>query len=166
LLQLRASIQWLVADVAERLDALELTSEQLFLPVESLIDQRMDPSARERVVLTVVEQRMNTLYSDLAQQAAAADPTLDRHVKALHAQAINKLDALSKKMIRAERRKMSEVRMQIESLQRKAFPGNGLQERWENGGLYISQYGMCYLDQLYTAIRPFGRDFTWLIETH
>lgn len=166
LLQLRASIQWLGADVAERLNALKFTPEHLFRSVESLLDQRMDPSVRQRVDLADVELRMNAMYSELAQQAAAADPTLDRHVKALHAQAVNKLDTLTKKMIRAERRKMSEVRTQIESVQRTVFPGGGLQERRENGGLFISQYGMDYIDQLYKAIRPFGRDFTWLIEAH
>ena len=58
---------------------------------------------------------------------------------------------------------MSDQRSQIEIMQRDAFPGQVLQERWENVGYYYSLYGEKYLDWLYAAMEPFNRSFTWII---
>lgn len=164
LLQLRASVQWLDAKSQERLDALQLKPQDLFLPVDRILDDKLDVAARERVDLSGTRQELNDLYARIRQQAVSSDPTLDRHVQSLHTRASRRLEELEAKMRRAERRKLSTQRMQIETLQRVLFPGGGLQERRENIGYYYALYGHSYLDKLYRAIPVWDAAFTWLRE--
>jgi bacillithiol biosynthesis cysteine-adding enzyme BshC len=164
LLQLRASVQWMDSGSSTRMRALGVTYPDLFLPVEKILDEGID--AKTRSLLDLSEQRsiLERAYSEVSQQATGIDPTLVAHVESLRVRALKKIDDLERKMIRAARRKMSDRRTQIETLQRRIFPGNGLQERWENVGYYYAQYGTAYFDLLYNRMNPFGAEFIWLSE--
>ncbi len=163
LLELRASLQWMDARSAEKLQALDLKPVDLFSPVEALLRRRMSDRTLAQLDLSDRLKNISAEYDLLSRQALSTDPTLGPHVESLRTRALNKIEALSKKMERAARRKMSDQRSQIEIMQRDAFPGKVLQERWENVGYYYSLYGEKYLDWLYAAMEPFNRSFTWII---
>ncbi len=164
LLQLRASVQWIDAKSQDRLMALRLTPQDLFLPVDRILDDKLDLAAKQRVELSSMLDELDQLYERIRQQAVSSDPTLDRHVQALHTRASRRIEELQTKMKRAERRKLSTQRTQIETLQRVLFPGGGLQERRENIGYYFALYGRAYLDNLYHAMPVWDSTFVWLRE--
>ncbi len=164
LLELRASLQWMDVRSAERLQALDLKPVDLFCSVDALLRRRMSDPTRAQLDLSDRLKNISAEYDLLSRQAVSADPTLGAHVDSLRTRALKKIEALAQKMDRAARRKMSDQQHQIETLQRDAFPGKVLQERWENAGYYYARYGENYLDWLYAAIEPFDRSFTWLIE--
>ena len=165
LLELRVSMQWMDARMAEKLKGLAMKPVDLFASVDGLLRTRMSVDTQETLDLSERIKDLSAAYDRIADQAGSIDPTLVAHVDALRTQALKKIRALGEKMDRAERRKMNVVRHQIETLQRAAFPGNVLQERWDNVGYYYSLYGKRYFDQLYEYIDPFDRSFTWLIES-
>ena len=164
LLQLRASFQFMDRRSAERVNELGLKPEDLFQSADKLLEQKIDPAVREFLELGKQINALSSAYDSIQQQAQAIDPTLGPHVESLRIRSIDKIKTLEKKMLRAERRKMADQRTQIETLQRTLFPGNGLQERHENIGYYLSMYGSEYLDLIYAHLDPFGKSFCWLIE--
>ena len=109
-------------------------------------------------------QELKAIYEALRGKAILSDPTLEKHVLALQAKAIKRLEELESKMKRAERRRMSELRFQIEELQHRLFPGGGLQERRENAAVHYARYGNECLEQLYRSISVWEPLFTWLKE--
>lgn len=165
LLQLRASIQWMDSSSATRLDSLKLHLSDLFKMVDSYLNEKIRAEGDGLFDLSRVSGELADRYAELARQAVTVDPTLGPHVESLRVRALKKIEELEKKMMRAERRKLLALRNQIESLQRSLFPGNGLQERWENVGYYYALYGEAYLQAVYEAINAFDGQFTWLIET-
>ncbi|MBM3431889.1 MAG: bacillithiol biosynthesis cysteine-adding enzyme BshC [Bacteroidetes bacterium] len=162
LLELRASLQWVDARMDEKLSELAIKPVDVFASVDELLRMSMDTHAT--LDLSERMKNLSAEYDRIGNQAGSIDPTLRTHVNALRTQALKKIHALAAKMDRAERRKMSVVRHQIETLQRAAFPGQVLQERWDNVGYYYSLYGKDYLDRLYDHLDPFDRSFTWVIE--
>jgi bacillithiol biosynthesis cysteine-adding enzyme BshC len=164
LLQLRASLQWMDLHAAQKLQALGLNQAELFQSPDSILEGKLDDATRAQLNLNDFVMGMEANYGLLATRAATIDPTLQAHVESLRAKAIQKIEALEKKMARAQRRKMSDQRTQIDTLQRAVFPGSGLQERWENIGYYYAQYGPTYIDLIYDQLEPFGRSFFWLVE--
>lgn len=164
LLQLRASFQWMDCRSADRLQELNLKPEDLFLPVDKLLERKIDPAVRKWLDLGLPLNEVNAAYDAMHRQATAIDPTLGPHVESLRVRSVDKIKALEKKMLRAERRKMTDQRTQIETLQRTLFPGNGLQERYENIGYYYAMYGAEYLEIISENLDPFGKSFCWLVE--
>lgn len=164
LLELRASMQWMEDGLAKRMQRLNLNPADLFRPTDDLLRDRMSLQERAQLDLQMPMNKLIDLYGQLSNQAAAVDPTLGPHVESLRVQALKKIEALAKKMERAQRRKMTIQRTQIQQLQQAAFPGGGLQERRDNAAYYYSLHGEEWLDRLYAEMDPFGRSFTWLFE--
>ena len=77
------------------------------------------------------------------------DKGLKQHIAALEAKALKKLDALEKKMIRAEKRKYAEEQNQIRELKQALFPNGDLQERVENFMPYYANCGREFINALY-----------------
>ena len=82
-------------------------------------------------------------------KAAATDTTLIQHVSALKKKAVEKVAALEKKMLRAEKRKAGDQRQQLQTLRARTFPRNSLQERVDNFGYYYARYGVSLIQELY-----------------
>jgi len=63
--------------------------------------------------------------------------------------AVHHLQELGKENVAAEKRKFTDQQRQIYSIQSKLFPGNGLQERYDNGLYYYAKWGKEFIAQLY-----------------
>lgn len=98
----------------------------------------------------------------LREQALTVDPTLSKMVDAeLHR--INQgIERMEHKMLRAEKRKGSDVLRQTEAVKEKLFPGGGLQERTDNL-LNFYQTDRNFINSLRTLLDPFDLRFHVLI---
>ena len=72
---------------------------------------------------------------------------------------MKKLSALEKKMLRAEKRKFSSQKNQLDKIFSGLFPGNGLQERTENFMLFYSRWGNNFFKILYDASLTLEQEF-------
>jgi uncharacterized protein YllA (UPF0747 family) len=96
--------------------------------------------------------------------AALTDTTLKGHVEALQTQALKKLEALGKKMLKAERLKFEAQQRQISKIKQTLFPNNNLQERVDNILPYYSIYGKDIFEMLYKNSTGMQQDFTIITE--
>ena len=81
------------------------------------------------------------------------------HTEALEKQAIRKLDALEKKMLRAQKKKFEAQQRQLQKLQSQLFPHNSLQERIENFMPFYAEYGKQFIQALYDASLTLEQEF-------
>ncbi|MDE3124992.1 MAG: bacillithiol biosynthesis BshC, partial [Bacteroidota bacterium] len=102
--------------------------------------------------------QLQEVYHQILEHAVKVDITLEKHVKALQHNAIEKIVSLEKKMTRAEKRKFATDIQRIEKIKNKIVPNQQLQERVENFSLFYAQYGPDLLQYLYKASRGFGQE--------
>lgn len=75
---------------------------------------------------------LRSIFENLQHKAEAIDKTLGPHVAATGKQTLNRIEAIGKKMLRAEKRVQQNKLAQIESVKDLLFPNGGLQERTDN----------------------------------
>lgn len=139
---------------------LNLEPDDIFLPTEEIINKKVIEDSKSELSLNGTYQKSNDLYESLRQQAGSIDSTLTKHVERLKTQQLEKLKELEKKMLRAEKRKFSDQRRQIEKIKNRLFPKNGLQERIDNILYYYAVYGPAFIEKLYDHSLTLEQEFT------
>ncbi len=94
------------------------------------------------------------------------DKTLEQHVEKLETQALQKLEELEKKMLRAEKKNHEEVRRKIHEIREALFPMDNLQERVDNFIPWYAEYGNAFLDVIYKNSLTLQQEFTVLEENN
>ncbi|MFM7838261.1 MAG: bacillithiol biosynthesis cysteine-adding enzyme BshC, partial [Chitinophagaceae bacterium] len=145
---LRNSFLLVPQAISSRMAKLELSSKDFFQSPESLLKQIAQRESGARLQLEEEKVTSRAFYDALKKKSRQIDPTLEKHVDALGARALNRLEELEKKMIRSEKKKYEWERDQITQIKAALFPGNGLQERTENFMPYYARYGPAFLEQL------------------
>ena len=148
----------------DKLQKLNLTSEQAFQPVETLLHIIVQKESKHVLKLNDSFLTAAHFYEQLKQQAAAVDITLSQHVDALKTKAIDRLQELEKKIVRAEKRKFSNERNQIQQMKTGLFPNNGLQERVDNFSWYYAKWGKGFIQMLYEQSLALEQEFVILNE--
>jgi bacillithiol biosynthesis cysteine-adding enzyme BshC len=144
-LVLRNSFLLLDKGQAERVAGSGWEIESLFRPIPDLMNEYVRRVSDQRTDVSAEITELRGIYHRMRLLAAAIDPTLDAHVEALEKKACDRLENLSAKMLRAEKRKHIETLRRLESLKSALFPG-GLQERYENILPYYATYGPGIID--------------------
>lgn len=162
LLLLRNSCLLLENKWKEKISKTGFTAEDFFLPAEKLLNRLVEKETNHELTLNGQLAELELLYAALKKQATAVDPTLAANVEALRVKAAAGLTALEKKMLRAEKRKFTTQRRQVEAIKEHLFPGGGLQERTENFSYYYARWGAMLLDELYRHAPVFEQEFVIL----
>lgn len=148
----------------KKIDQLNLSIEDLFLSQDELFTRIVKNRAENPVSLNGNLEKATELYENIKAQAGKIDQTLMRHVTAMQARSLSALQELEKKMLRAEKRKFSDVQRQVEKIKAALFPNNGLQERVENFSLFYAKWGRSFIDELYQHSLALEQEFTVLTE--
>lgn len=106
--------------------------------------------------------QVHRVFESIRQRAKAVDNTLEKHVLALKAKSDKQLQALEKKLIRAEKRKQADGVQKIIQLKDRLFPGDSLQERKENIAAFYACYGKSFLQELLKNSQGLQQEFTVL----
>lgn len=107
--------------------------------------------------------RIFTIFNDLRQRAESIDKTLGPFVGAEGKRALNSVEKIETKMIRAEKRRHAEKLRQISEVKDALFPNGGLQERTDNF-LNFYQQDNQFISKLIAHFDPF--DFRFNILTY
>jgi bacillithiol biosynthesis cysteine-adding enzyme BshC len=115
--------------------------------------------------LTIGKERneLTELYDALAKKADAVDKTLVAFVQAEGKRALNGLERIEKKLLRAEKRLHSDKLRQLEHVKDALFPNGNLQERTDNF-LNFYQQDKEFIQKLISHLDPL--DFTFNILTY
>ncbi len=161
-LMLRNSVLLLQEKQQHQVEKLGFEMKDIFKTVDELIKVHVTINAKYSLQLTEERQQLETSFKQIQQRAEVVDPTLKQHVAALLRGVIKKMDALEKKMLRAEKRKFEDAGRQITQLKSQLFPGNTLQERKESMLGYYAMMGDLFIQQLYENMPVVRHEFTIL----
>jgi bacillithiol synthase len=148
----------------DKMNKLGFAAEDFFQPVDALVNKLVKRETANELKLNGVFEETNLLYEQLKKKAAPVDSTLTKHIDALKAKSIHRLQELEKKMMRAEKRKFIDQQRQIATVKENLFPKNGLQERIDNIIPYYAKYGSSFIQQLYKRSLSLEQEFVILSE--
>ena len=143
---------------------LQFSYEEIFKPAFDLMNILVKRDSSLQLSLAQEKNKLNELYNQLKNISGKIDTTLQRHAEALQAKALQKLDELEKKMLRAEKKKFEAQQHQLNKLKQQLFPQNNLQERVENFMLYYAKWGSGFLQIIYENSLSLEQEFVVLVE--
>ena len=150
----------IVEEKYERLlQKLNLKAIDLFKGKENLLNEIVNKETSSILNLDKQKKEFDKIYSEIKSIVSSIDTTLEEHTKALETKQIKKISELEKKMLRAEKRKFSDQKNQLNKIFSRLFPGDGLQERTENFMLFYSRLGNDFFKLLYDASLTLEQEF-------
>jgi bacillithiol synthase len=148
----------------EKISKLGFTIEDFFQSEEVLLNSLVARETDKRLKLNGTFTETEHLYEEIKKQAASIDITLEKHVDFLKTKTLQRLQELEKKMLRAEKRKFTDQQRQIHTIKEKLFPGNSLQERYDNFMPYYAKWGREFIQRLYEQSLNLEQEFVILSE--
>ncbi len=109
--------------------------------------------------LIVEKKYLKNLLETIKKKATDLDPTLSASSETALIKMQRQMHVLETKMLRAEKRKLSEQFVRIKKLNTIIFPSGTLQERRENFMPWYLLYGGCFIEILFEQFDPFRHEF-------
>ncbi len=159
MLVLRNSFLFINQHQQQRLQKLGFTLEEFFKNKLELINEFVKRNSLKQVSLETEKDVANAFYKHLKLTASAIDTTLANHTESLQTKALQLLNELEKKMLRAEKRHFTDHQNQIQKLKQELFPNDSLQERTENFSGYYAKYGREWLQIIYDNSQGLEQQF-------
>ena len=137
----------------------------LFKGAAELVNELVRRDSENTLSLTAEIALANNYYERLKSLTRPVDPTLEQHVEALQARALEPIKTLEKKLLKAERRKFGDQQRQLAALKTALFPHDNLQERVENFMPWYAAMGPDFIKALYTHSLVLEQEFVVLVES-
>jgi bacillithiol synthase len=163
-LMLRNSVLWIDSISAERMEKLEINILDLFFETEKLVKEFIARNSDEDINLNTQIEKLSAIYLEISELATKIDSTLKGAVESDLQKAIQSFKNLEQKISKAEKNKHETGINQLKKLKEKLFPGNGLQERYENFIPYYIKYGPQFIADLKSGLMPLDFNFTVFTE--
>ncbi|MBS1658462.1 MAG: bacillithiol biosynthesis cysteine-adding enzyme BshC [Bacteroidetes bacterium] len=161
---LRNSVLWIDAQQSTRIQRLQLSPEDLFNSADDIINKFVEQQSGDLISLEEQMLRVSAAFDDAMKPMMLIDPTLKGPFEAEKTRTLKGLEMLEERLRKAAKRRDETAVMQIRNLREKLFPSNSLQERHDNFMSIYSRTGRSFLDELKSALDPFDRMFTVLVE--
>lgn len=163
-LTLRNSFLFIEQKWLKKIAHLDLTPVDFFNSETDLLNRKIKLESNKELSVQKTITALTKSYNDLRKQATDIDKSIERHVEALKVQAISRVTELEKKMLRAEKRKYTDLQNQINKIYTHLFPNNGLQERKDNLLYYYAKWGRSFIGTVIKNSNSIEPDFTILME--
>jgi bacillithiol biosynthesis cysteine-adding enzyme BshC len=151
ILQPRHFVMLLDKGVQQKITKLELTTDTFFKNEKEIIDT-LAITKGSVIELKKEKEGLQLYFDELTAKATSIDKTLESSVKAEAQKALNGLAAIEAKLNKALKQRLETEINQIKTIRTKLFPENIPQERFDNVSMYISKYGMKFIDELKIAL--------------
>ncbi|HPM29534.1 MAG TPA: bacillithiol biosynthesis cysteine-adding enzyme BshC [Chryseolinea sp.] len=141
-------------EVARKFSKTDLELKDLFEEKNYLFNHWVLKHSPRNLTVGAEREGIVNLFEILRERAATVDKTLDPFVGAESKRALNSLEKIERKLLRAEKRLHSDKLRQIESVKDALFPNGSLQERTDNF-LNFYQQDSEFIQKIMDAFDPF-----------
>lgn len=160
ILLLRNSAVLISDKQSKKLDKLNISIEELFLKQDDLVNKKIKEISSLTIDFSEQRTQIEAHFSELEEMANHTDKSFVGAVKAQKKKQLNGLDALEKRLLKAEKRKHLEITDRIKLLQDEIFPMQSLQERNTNFSEFYMEYGKDLIPSIKVALQPLQGEFT------
>ncbi len=158
-IHLRQSVLWIPKAQSDLRKKMDLTIAEIFKPILDLQREYVSRHTNNEWQIGDENSALEAIMEQLKSKAERVDTTLGPAASAALTKMKKQLDALEKKMLRAEKRKLDTEMERISRLKSTLFPNASLQERIENFMEYYLEYGPQFLDIVKDGILPLKPHF-------
>lgn len=149
---------------AGKIKRMELSTAELFKSTDQIKTDWVRRHSGHTLTLGAEWISLKAILDGLKERSAKIDPTLAPSTEAVTVRLQHAMQNLERKLVRAEKRKHETHLVQIEQVKEQLFPGDSLQERSENFGLFYVKWGQTLIDELIRHFEPLDFKFTVLTE--
>src|SRR5690606_25480081 len=118
--------------LSEKLKKLNLKIEDLFLPQHELITKHTRTISQIEIDFSKQKEFLKQQFKDLYELAEKPDASVIGAVGAQEKKQLNGLNNLEQRLMKAQKRKLSEELDRVKNVQNQLFPNQSLQERHLN----------------------------------
>lgn len=162
ILLLRNSVQVISEKQQKKLNALDISLEELFLPQNELLAKKVKENSDIQFSFADAKELLNQQFLALRRVANETDASFIGAVDAQERKQVKGLENLEHRLLRAEKRKHQDLVSRITALQNQLLPNQSLEERQRNFSEYYLEYGPRFIEALKTALKPLQLEFTVL----
>lgn len=144
-------------------EKLEISQSELFLKQHELINRKVRKISNIDIDFSSQKEYLVQQFQDLYDLAEKTDPTFLGAVKAQEVKQLKGLDNLEHRLLKAQKRKLSDEVSRIAALQNELFPNMALQERQTNFSEMYLEYGKNLIPELIRFLKPLDLQFNILV---
>lgn len=143
----------------EKLEKLDLKIEHLFLKQNTFINKKIREISNIDIDFKDQKEHLQNQFKGLYVLAEQTDKSFLGAVKAQEVKQLKGLDALEKRLLKAQKRKLKDHVIRITEIQNELFPNQSLQERQANFSEFYLEYGEELIPALVANLKPLSKNF-------
>lgn len=159
ILLLRNSVLIQTKKQAEKIEKLNVSDTELFLKQHELINRKVRRISNINIDFDPQRKHLKEQFKAMYTLAEQTDVTFNNAVKAQEIKQLKGLDVLEKRLLKAQRRKLSDHVKRLTTLQNELFPNQSLQERNKNFTEFYLEYGDDLIPTLMKYLDPLKGEF-------
>jgi bacillithiol biosynthesis cysteine-adding enzyme BshC len=159
MLLLRNSVLLATEKQAKKADKLDLTWANLFSKKTDLINSKTKQLSEFPIDLTNLKEQLQKQFEALYKIVQQTDASFSGAVKAQEVKQNKGLENLEKRLLKAQKRKLSDILERITDLQNELFPNHSLQERQANFSEFYLENGTNLIPILFQKLKPLENNF-------
>lgn len=165
LIEVRNSVQLIDGSTQKKMEKMEYEFENFIGSIDALKKDFVLQNSEEDLEFEELEEKFKALEKVIVSDVLKVDKALEPYGKSELTKMRKQIDNLENKLIRHQKKRFEDTLKQIDKVNDKLFPNNGLQERYENILAYFSKFGKDnFLEEIYKAIDPREKDLIILQE--
>jgi bacillithiol biosynthesis cysteine-adding enzyme BshC len=143
----------------KKLQKLNISNEDIFLKRNAFINKKVRDISNITLDFSEQKEVLQKQFESLYKLAEQTDKSFLGAVKAQEIKQLKGLDNLEKRLIKAQKRKLSDEVTRMTDLQNELFPNQNLQERNTNFSEFYLEYGDGLIPKLVENLDPLKGDF-------
>ncbi|WP_299782267.1 bacillithiol biosynthesis cysteine-adding enzyme BshC [uncultured Formosa sp.] len=159
MLLLRNSVLIKTNQQAKKLDKLNISNRDLFYKRDTFINKRVRSISNIDIDFTSQKALLKQQFEAMYTLAAQTDASFIGAVKAQERKQIKGLEHLEKRLLKAQKKKLSDQVSRMTDLQNQLFPNQSLQERGVNFSELYLEFGDQLIPQLVLNLQPLKQEF-------
>lgn len=160
ILLLRNSVQLLSNKQDRKLKNLDISLPELFLKQHELLSKKVQENSDITISFADKKHFLQHQFNELREVAKKTDVTFVNAVNAQEKKQLNGLDALEKRLLKAEKRRQEDLVTRITTIQNELLPNQSLEERQRNFSEFYLAYGPTFLTSMKESLHPLQLEFT------
>lgn len=146
----------------KKMQKLNLAPADLFLGKSSLINKKVRQISNIDLDLSSLKDQLEVQFKQLEDLVEQTDASFKGAVAAQKKKQFKGIERLEDRLLRAQKRKLSDHVERLASLHNLLFPNGSLQERTDNFSAYYVAYGEDLIPQIQAALDPMHQAFSWI----
>jgi len=143
----------------QKLDKLKLSVSDLFQDKQILMTSQIKKISTLPIDFSSQKEHLKQQFKQLYVIANQTDKSFKAAVSAQEKKQIKGLEALEKRLLKAEKKAHKAYIERLEAIHFELFPNGSLQERFSNFSEFYLEHGDEFIDQLKTELDPLSQNF-------